>query len=172
MRNDEIVNVRYMVDDVDAAIAFYTKLLGKPIWDQGGYVSWQIGTGNMTVGPHDQVHGTNTEPGRLIWNIESDDVKGEFERLKAADVCRTAQVQPYVLSTWEAEFPDLDQATDGLEEPRIFLKMDTQGYDLATVRGAGDRLGDVLALQSEVSCLPIYDGMPRMTEQLLLFGLA
>jgi FkbM family methyltransferase len=60
----------------------------------------------------------------------------------------------------------LDQATDGLEEPRIFLKMDTQGYDLATVRGAGDRLGDVLALQSEVSCLPIYDGMPRMTEQL------
>lgn len=60
----------------------------------------------------------------------------------------------------------LDEATDGLAEPRIFLKMDTQGYDLATVRGAGDRLADVLALQSEVSCLPIYDGMPRMTEQL------
>jgi FkbM family methyltransferase len=60
----------------------------------------------------------------------------------------------------------LDEATDGLDEPRIFLKMDTQGYDLATVRGAGDRLGEVLGLQSEVSCLPIYDGMPRMTEQL------
>jgi FkbM family methyltransferase len=60
----------------------------------------------------------------------------------------------------------LDEATDGLDEPRIFLKMDTQGYDLATVRGAGARLGDVLGLQSEVSCLPIYDGMPRMTEQL------
>jgi catechol 2,3-dioxygenase-like lactoylglutathione lyase family enzyme len=27
MRNDEIVNVRYMVDDVDDAIEFYTKLL-------------------------------------------------------------------------------------------------------------------------------------------------
>ena len=60
----------------------------------------------------------------------------------------------------------LDGATEGLDEPRMFLKMDTQGYDLATVRGAGDRLGDILALQSEVSCLPIYDGMPRMTEQL------
>ena len=27
MPNDEIVNVRYMVQDVDEAIAFYTKLL-------------------------------------------------------------------------------------------------------------------------------------------------
>jgi FkbM family methyltransferase len=60
----------------------------------------------------------------------------------------------------------LDEATDGLDEPRMFLKMDTQGYDLATMRGAGHRLDDILALQSEVSCLPIYDGMPRMTEQL------
>jgi catechol 2,3-dioxygenase-like lactoylglutathione lyase family enzyme len=28
MMNDEMVNVRYMVDDVDEAIAFYTKFLG------------------------------------------------------------------------------------------------------------------------------------------------
>ena len=27
MPNDETVNVRYMVDDVDASLAFYTKLL-------------------------------------------------------------------------------------------------------------------------------------------------
>ena len=60
----------------------------------------------------------------------------------------------------------LDDATKGIDEPRVFLKMDTQGYDLATVRGAGDRLGEMLGLQSEVSCVPIYDGMPRMTEQL------
>ena len=38
----------------------------------------------MTVGPHDQVHGKNTQPGRLIWNIESDDVQGDFDRFKAA----------------------------------------------------------------------------------------
>lgn len=60
----------------------------------------------------------------------------------------------------------LDDAVAGVAAPRVFLKMDTQGYDLATVRGAGDRLGEVLGLQSEVSCVPIYDGMPRMTEQL------
>ena len=28
MMNDEMVNVRYMVDDIDEAIAFYTKFLG------------------------------------------------------------------------------------------------------------------------------------------------
>jgi catechol 2,3-dioxygenase-like lactoylglutathione lyase family enzyme len=28
MPNDEIVNVRYMVDDVDESVAFYTELLG------------------------------------------------------------------------------------------------------------------------------------------------
>lgn len=33
------------------------------------------------------------------------------ERLKAADVCQIVQIQPYVLRTWEAEFPDLGQAT-------------------------------------------------------------
>jgi predicted enzyme related to lactoylglutathione lyase len=37
-----------------------------------------------TIGPHDQVHGKNAEPGRIIWNIESADVKADFDRLKAA----------------------------------------------------------------------------------------
>jgi FkbM family methyltransferase len=59
-----------------------------------------------------------------------------------------------------------DEAVAGLEEPRVFLKMDTQGYDLQTVRGAGPRLEEVVGLQSEVSCVPIYDGMPRLPEQL------
>ncbi len=37
----------------------------------------------------------------------------KLERLKAADVCQLAQVQPYVLRSWEAEFPDLGQVTAG-----------------------------------------------------------
>jgi len=63
---------------------YYTKLFGKPGWDEGGYVGWQIGSGSMTVGPHDQVKGKNTAPGRVIWNIQSSDVKGDFAKLKAA----------------------------------------------------------------------------------------
>jgi DNA-binding transcriptional MerR regulator len=48
----------------------------------------------------------------------------KLERLKAADVCQIAQVQPYVLRTWEAEFPDLGQATAG--GPRIYGRADVE----------------------------------------------
>jgi hypothetical protein len=36
---------------------YYPKLFGKPGWDDGGFVGWQIGHGAVTVGPHDQVKG-------------------------------------------------------------------------------------------------------------------
>jgi predicted enzyme related to lactoylglutathione lyase len=71
-------------EDPKRLAAFYTKLFGKPVWDEGGYTGWQLGSGFVTVGPHDQVKGRNAQPGRLIWNIESPDVKADFERLKAA----------------------------------------------------------------------------------------
>jgi len=63
---------------------FYSKLLGKPTMEEGGYTGWQVGTGWVTVGPHDEVNGKNSQPGRLIWNIESADIHGDFERFKAA----------------------------------------------------------------------------------------
>ena len=59
-----------------------------------------------------------------------------------------------------------DDAVAGLTQPRILLKLDTQGFDLEAFRGAGGRLAEVVALQSEVACVPLYDGMPRMPEQL------
>jgi FkbM family methyltransferase len=65
-----------------------------------------------------------------------------------------------------------DKATEGIRSPRIYLKMDTQGFDLQAFRGAGDRLGDVSALQSEVACLPIYEGMPRLPEMLAVYEAA
>ena len=36
------------------------------------------------VGPQTEVKGPNTSPGRLIWNIETEDVKGDAETFKAA----------------------------------------------------------------------------------------
>ena len=63
---------------------YYTKLFGAPGWSDGGYVGWLIGSGAVTVGPHDQVTGKNAQPGRIIWNIESTDVRADFDRLVAA----------------------------------------------------------------------------------------
>jgi len=80
-------------DDPQRLADYYTKLFGEPIWNQGGYIGWMIGSGSVTVGPHDQVTGKNVHPGRLIWNIETADVQGEFDRLVAAGA--TVIREPY-----------------------------------------------------------------------------
>ncbi len=71
-------------EDPQRLATYYTKLFGNPAMDEGGYTGWQIGSGWLTVGPHDEVKGRNAQPGRLIWNIETPDVKGEFERMSQA----------------------------------------------------------------------------------------
>ncbi|HSS36134.1 MAG TPA: VOC family protein [Patescibacteria group bacterium] len=89
---------------------YYTRLFGTPVFEGDGYSAWQIGTGAVTVGPHDQVTGRNSQPGRVIWNIESADVRGDFERLKAAGA--TVVQEPYnpgvAPEAWIATFSDPD----------------------------------------------------------------
>jgi predicted enzyme related to lactoylglutathione lyase len=80
-------------DNPQRLVEFYRGLFGDPTWDQDGYTGWMIGSGSVTVGPHDQVTGKNVHPGRIIWNIESADVKGDFERFKAAGA--TVVAEPY-----------------------------------------------------------------------------
>ncbi len=80
-------------EDPKALADYYTKLLGAPMFEGDGYSSWQIGSGALSVGPHDQVKGRNGEPGRVIWNIESGDVQGDFDRFKAAGA--TVITAPY-----------------------------------------------------------------------------
>jgi len=80
-------------EDPQRLVDYYTKLFGEPAWNMEGYVGWQIGSGAVTVGPHDEVRGKNTQPGRLIWNIETPDVKSEFDRLVAAGA--TVIKEPY-----------------------------------------------------------------------------
>jgi len=47
----------------------------------------------LPVGPHDQVKGKNTQPGRVIWNLQTDDVKGDFDRFRQAGA--TVVQEPY-----------------------------------------------------------------------------
>jgi len=70
--------------DPGALVANYSKLFGEPAFNDGEYAGWQLGSGFVTVGPHSEVSGRNLQPGRLLWNIESPDVAGEFAKLKAA----------------------------------------------------------------------------------------
>jgi len=52
-----------------------------------------------------------------------------------------------------------EECTSELKEPRVFLKMDTQGYDLKVLEGTASHIDQILALQSEISVENIYTGM-------------
>jgi len=71
-------------EDPQRLVDYYTKLLGEPTMSMSGYTGWLIGSGFVTVGPHSEVRGRNASPGRFIWNIETPDVKGVFDRFKAS----------------------------------------------------------------------------------------
>src|SRR5207302_10782632 len=71
-------------EDPKRLVDYYTKFLGKPAMSEGRYDGWQIGSGWITIGPHDEVKGKKPTPGRLILNIQSQDVKEDFEQLRAA----------------------------------------------------------------------------------------
>ena len=97
-------------EDPQRLADYYGRLFGKPGWEGGDFTGWQIGTGWITVGPHAEVKGSNAAPGRLIWNIETPDVKAEFERLRTAGA--TVVQEPYqpgeAPEGWIATFSDPD----------------------------------------------------------------
>ena len=82
----------------------------EPAYDDGGYTTWLIGGGSVSVGAHSEVHGPNAHPGRIIWNIETPDVKAEFDRFKAAGA--TVIREPYSFEgypdSWIATLADPD----------------------------------------------------------------
>ncbi|MGC9157381.1 MAG: FkbM family methyltransferase [Terracidiphilus sp.] len=58
------------------------------------------------------------------------------------------------------------ECMEGVAARRIYLKLDTQGYDLEVLRGAERVLDHVLGAQTELSFVPIYHGMPNYAESL------
>lgn len=76
--------------------AFYEKVLGKPadMADQeNGFWGWQVGSSFMSVLEHSEMGGNTKDPGRVMINFETSQVKEEFERIKAAGA--TVVREPY-----------------------------------------------------------------------------
>jgi len=99
-------------DDPKRLVEYYTKLLGAPAFDDGGYTTWALGGGWVTIGAHDEVKGKNDQPGRVIWNIETTDLRGDFDRFSKAGA--TVVQAPYNPGG-AAEGPEMLIAT--LEDP-------------------------------------------------------
>jgi catechol 2,3-dioxygenase-like lactoylglutathione lyase family enzyme len=91
MPTNEIVNVRYMVDDVDESIAFYTKLLGFEILTSAAPAFADVKRGNLRLllaGPASSAGRPmpdGTKPGPGGWNrihFIVDDIDAEVDRLR------------------------------------------------------------------------------------------
>jgi FkbM family methyltransferase len=54
----------------------------------------------------------------------------------------------------------------GLPNPSVYLKIDTQGYDMEVIEGAQASMSQVKGLQSELSVKPVYEGSPSFTTAL------
>ena len=64
-------------------IDFYRQVLDSEVkWDEGEYKGFEVGACALVIGPHSGVHGQSNNPERIIFNFETSDVKGEFERIK------------------------------------------------------------------------------------------
>ena len=92
MPDEETVNVRYMVDDVDEAITFYTELLGFELLSNSSPAFADVRRGNLRLllaGPSSSAgrpmpDGRKPEPGG--WNrihFIVDDIDAEVTRLRA-----------------------------------------------------------------------------------------
>jgi catechol 2,3-dioxygenase-like lactoylglutathione lyase family enzyme len=93
MPDDETVNVRYMVDDVDDAIAFYTKVLDFELLTSAAPAFADVRRGNLRLllaGPTSSAGRPmpdGTKPGPGGWNrihFIVDDIDKEVERLRAS----------------------------------------------------------------------------------------
>ena len=63
---------------------------------------------------------------------------------------------------------DVLEAHDPQNRSRVFVKVDTQGYEAQVLAGLGERANRVAALQFEVPAIRLYEGMTDYAELLTI----
>jgi FkbM family methyltransferase len=156
--------------------------VGANLGQYGNFLRRQVGFGGLIVSveplsacaarlramvaddPLWQIHqvALGAEPGRLPINVtHSSDFSSFLEPdasaidLSAAN--HTVSVEEVEVMTFDALVMEVRKTHS---PQRIYLKMDTQGYDLEVMKGVRSAEDSILALQSEMSVIPIYRGMP------------
>lgn len=93
---------------VEVLAEFYEKVFQKKAdMVEGGWYGWSVGNCFFSVGEHSEVKGEAKEPQRMILNLETKDVKEEFERIK--ELGGKVIKEPYEMGgAWIATFADPD----------------------------------------------------------------
>jgi FkbM family methyltransferase len=117
---------------------------------------WQIYDFALGSEPGEAEINVTQSPGLNSFLSPRTDVVDGF--WKEGSIVATEKVKIRTLSEVLGE-AGIDCATRG-----VYLKLDTQGFDLEVIKGAGALLNDIRALQTEASIRPIYNGMPSYIE--------
>lgn len=93
-----------------AMVAFYQGVLGKPpdmVSADEGFHAWQVGKSYFMILEHSEMVGKTKDPGRVMLNFETPQVREEFERVKALGA--TVIKAPYQIDkNWIATLADPD----------------------------------------------------------------
>lgn len=87
---------------------FYEKVFEKaPDYKDEHGSGFQVGSCFLMVGEHSEMGGSSKDPGRIMFNLETKEVKKEFERIK--DLGATVAHEPYEMGgMWIATLADPD----------------------------------------------------------------
>lgn len=106
----KLTSVMIGTKQTKALASFYGKVLGKPadmVDEANGFWGWQLGSGFLSVLEHSAMGGISKDPGRVMFNLETPQVKEEFARIRGLGgvVVR----EPYEMGGgWIATLADLD----------------------------------------------------------------
>ena len=67
-------------------VNFYANVFGKPadmIDEANGFHGWQVGNGFLSILEHSEMGGSTKDPGRIMINFETEQVKEEYERIRS-----------------------------------------------------------------------------------------
>jgi FkbM family methyltransferase len=176
-----------LVVDVGAHYGEYARFLREVVEYRGSILSVEPIGENFKIlerarEPDRNWAGVNVALGpanaRMAINVTKDTQFASFKTPSQAGLLATGNTQmranASVERTEEVEVLRLDEllAKHCAERPdaKIYLKLDTQGFDLQVIAGIGGWRNRILAMQSEISMLPLYEGMPTYAQSVEAFG--
>jgi predicted enzyme related to lactoylglutathione lyase len=111
MYNDHMLNLNSIMIgtmQLDVLAKFYEAVFEKPAdMVEGGWHGWQAGGAFFSVGEHSEMGGKTKDAGRVMFNLETKEVKEEFARIVKAGA--TVVKDPYEMGgAWIATLADPD----------------------------------------------------------------
>lgn len=126
---------------------------------------------------------TDSDPNWIGYNLalgsenQQLEINIDHEHSDLASALPKSDAPPERFGQWEQSSSEIEvvqmQRLDAIEltgpdanDRRIYLKSDTQGFDLKVLEGAGDVLENVVGIQIEAAVKHLYDGAPTMAESI------